>query len=62
VRAGLIEPPSQDEGHPVVPQPAGGKDDRFGGLGVEPLFVVDDDEERRTVGDVGGSASVAAAT
>jgi len=46
MRAGLLGSSREDERHSVVPKPAGGEDDRFGGFGVQPLFVVDHHQKR----------------
>jgi hypothetical protein len=36
------------DGDPVVTEPTGGEGQRAGGLRVDPLHVVDGDEQRRT--------------
>ena len=49
-------PPGQQKGDPVVPQPAGGEQQRVAGLPVQPGQVVDDHEQRRRLGGGGEQA------
>ena len=49
-------PPGQQKGDPVVPQPAGGEQQRVAGLPVQPGQVVDDHQQRRRLGRGGEQA------